>query len=92
MPEVETWASAPSICICNCICISQLTIEHTWTSLSWHMEGANTKKVGVANILSSIFLSYDRAFINHHECLLPGQDVREVVWDKTRTSSPSTWI
>jgi hypothetical protein len=60
MPEVETWASSPSICI------SQFTIEHTWTSLSWHMEGANTKKVGVTNILSFTFLSYDRAFINNH--------------------------
>jgi hypothetical protein len=80
MPEVETWASSPSICI------SQFTIEHTWTSLSWHMEGANTKKVGVTNILSFTFLSYDRAsinnhlhhgyhFLDHHECLLPGQDV-----------------
>jgi hypothetical protein len=56
--------------------------------------------VGVANILSFIFLSYDGAFINnhpnhflnHHECLLPGQDVWEDVWDKTWTSSPSTWI
>jgi hypothetical protein len=44
------------------------------------------KKVGVTNILSFTFLSYDRAsinnhlhhgyhFLDHHECLLPGQDV-----------------